>query len=383
MNIFKFKFILILFTSLILSSCTETFYPKIDENTSVLVVDGKITNEIGSCEIRLFRTVKFTDEFSLKPEIDAMVFLHNDQGETEVLSEIEPGIYKSTSNLIQGKVGHSYWIEIQTLSDEKFESTPELMPSAFEINSLYGEEIEVIKEDGSKEKGVGIYFDATNQNNQENFLRWEYKESYRWDSPFIVEDKYSDKPATTCYPLNEFPLINIYNATDLSKKKVKHLSVATILQHEVKLEHEYLLDMNLYSISSESYQFWKKMKAIHQSNGNLYDVIPANIQGNITACESDCEVLGYFEVSSVRKKQKFFSKSEFSIKFSDFDKECEKFMKRQELKPPLPPPPPNIYKIIASYQENTEMVYIVRWRYCYECNVKYPINKPSFWPFTN
>ncbi len=376
MNIYKL--ILILFSSLIISSCTETFYPKVDETTSVLVVDGRITNEIGSGEVRLFRTVKFTDEFSLKPEIDAMVFLHNDQGETEVLSEIEPGIYKSTSNLIQGKVGHSYWIEIQTISNKKYESTPELMPSAFEINSLYGEELDVIKEDGSKEKGVGIYFDATNQNNKENFLRWEYRESYRWDSPFKVEDKYSDKPATTCYPLNEFPLINIYNATDLSKKEVKRLSISTILQHEVKLEHEYLMDLNLYSISSGNYQFWKKMKAIHQSNGNLYDVIPANIIGNITACENDCEVLGYFEASSVRKKQQFFSKSEFSLEFSDLDKNCEKFMKRYDEK--TPPPPPNIFKIIISYQENSELVYIVRWRYCYECNVKYPINKPSFWP---
>ena len=372
---------LIYFITLILLtySCTETFYPKVDENISVLVVDGKITNEISSCEVRLFRTVKFTDEFSLKPEIDAMVFLHNDQGETEVLSELEPGVYKSTSNLIQGKVGHSYWIEIQTISNEKYESTPELMPSAFEIKSLYGEEVEVIKEDGSKEKGIGIYFDAINQNNKENYLRWEYRESYEYRSPYTVVKKYYDNAASTCYPLNEFPLINIYNATDLSIKDVKHLPVSTILQHEVKLEHEYLLDMDLYSISPENYQFWKKMKAIHQSNGNLYDVIPANIQGNITACENNCEVLGYFEASSVRKKQQFFSKSEFSLELSDFDQECEKFILRIE----GPPPPLSKYYIIDSYFENMATVYILRWRYCYECNEKYPINKPKFWPLSN
>jgi len=370
------KPILFLFFILILFSCTEKFYPEIDENISILVVDGKITDDTGPCEVRLFRTVKFTDDFPFKPEIGAMVVLYDDLGESEVLMEVEPGIYQSSYSTIKGKIGRTYWIEIQTISGETYESRPELMHSAFEISSLYGEETEVITDVNSKEKAVGIYFDTKNDENSGAYLRWEYKESYEWHSPFTVVEKYYDNAATICYPVNEYPLINIYDASDLAIKEVNHLLTSEILQHEVKLEHEYLLDMRLYSTTQENYEFWKNMKAIHQSNGNLYDVLPANIRGNISSCGDNCEVLGYFEASSVRKKQKIFSKTDFSLEFSDFDKECEKFILRIE----GPPPPLSKYYIIDSYFENMADVYILRWRYCYECNEKYPVDKPSFWP---
>ncbi|WP_372643250.1 DUF4249 domain-containing protein [Ancylomarina sp.] len=373
------KTILFIIFSLILFSCTEKFYTEIDEDVSILVVDGKITDDNGNpCEVRLFRTVKFTDDFSLEPERDAIVILHDDLKQTEILTEFEAGIYRSSSNEINGTIGHSYWIEIQTIAGDKYESTPEKMNSPFEINSIYGDEQIFITGENSKEKGVGIYFDATNQNNKASHLRWEYRESYEWHSPFKVEDKFSEDATTICFPVNDFPLINIYDASDLAKKEVNHLLTSEILQTEVKLEHIYLLDMHLYSTTRENYEFWENMKAINQTNGNIYDVLPANIQGNISSCENNCEVLGYFEASSVRKMKRFFTKNEFSLEFSDFDKSCEKFMKRYDMR--TPPPPPDIYKIINSYQENTEMVYIVRWRYCYECNVIYPVNKPSFWP---
>ena len=375
----KLKAIYFVFFLLLIISCTETFYPEFDENVSVLVVDGKITNEIGSCEVRLFRTVKFTDDFSLKPERDAIIILHDDLGQNEILTEFDAGIYRSSSNKINGKIGISYWIEIQTAAGDKYESSPEKMNSPFEINSIYGDEKTFITDDNSKQKGVGIYFDAINQDNQASYLRWEYQESYEWRSPYTVVEKYYDDAATICYPVNEYPLINIFDASDLVTKEVNQLLTSKILQHEVKLEHEYLLDMRLYSTTQANYEFWENMKAIHQSNGNLYDILPANIKGNISSCEDNCEVLGYFEASSVRKIKRLFAKNEFSLEFSDFDKECEKFILRIE----GPPPPLSKYYIIDSYFENNATVYILRWRYCYECNEKYPINKPSFWPISN
>uniref|UniRef100_UPI0035660842 DUF4249 domain-containing protein n=1 Tax=Ancylomarina sp. TaxID=1970196 RepID=UPI0035660842 len=340
---------------LLLNSCTEKFYPEIDEDVSILIVDGKITDEIGSCEVKLFRTVKFTDDFSLKPEQDAIVILHDDLGQTEILTEFEAGNYRNSSNKINGTVGISYWIEIQTLAGRVYESRPEKMNSPFEINSIYGDEQTFITDNNLKEKGVGIYFDATNEDNKGNYLRWEYRESYEWHSPYTVVEKYYDNAATICYPVNEYPLINIHDASSLATKQVNHLLTSEILKHEVKLEHAYLLDMRLYSTTQENYAFWENMKEIHQSNGNLYDILPANIKGNISSCEDDCEVLGYFEASSVRKMKRFFTKNEFSLEFSDFDKECEKFIIRYE----DGSPPLSKYYIIDTYIENMATVYIL------------------------
>ncbi|WP_164977473.1 DUF4249 domain-containing protein [Ancylomarina salipaludis] len=372
MKLFYFSILLIS-----ISSCTEKFYPDIDEDVSILVVDGKITNELGSCEVRLFRTVKFYEDFSLKPERDAMIILHNDKGETEVLKESEPGIYHNSTNLIQGEIGQTYWIEIQTLNGESYESIPELMHSPFEISSIYGDELEVIKEDGSKENAVGIFFDAKNHDNTSTYLRWEYRESYEWHSPFKLQSKLSDTPTEICYPANDFNLINLFDLSGFSVKEANHLLTSKILQHEVKLEYQYLLNMNLYSISQENYEFWESMKAIHQSNGNLYDVLPANIRGNLSSCKDDCEVLGYFEASSIRTKNELFSKSEFSLNFSDFPDECKTITMQFELGQF---PDPTKFYILKEYSIGNTAFFIVRRVHCFECNLKYPIKKPSFWP---
>jgi len=359
----------------ILFSCTEKYYPEIDGDVSVLVVDGKITDEIGPCEVRLFRTVSFTDDFSLKPEKDAVVILHDDLDRTEILNETKPGIYKSSYSTIKGEVGRYYWIEIQTLTGEKYESTPELMHSPFEITSLYGDELEVVTNENS-EAAVGIYFDAKTSENTGSYLRWEYRESYEWHTPFDVNTKVTENPQTVCYPVNDFPLINLYDATNIENKEVNHLLTSTILQHEVKLKHKYLLDMRLYSVSQENYIFWKNMKAIHQTNGNLYDILPANIKGNISTCEGDCEVLGYFEVSSVRTKKGMFFKNDYSVEFSDFPKECETF----NYTPSPDNSPPDLTRYFIVKKTPGSYFLLARYRHCYECNSKYPSNKPTFWP---
>jgi len=374
------RFILTLFLCMTLFSCTEKYYPEIDGDVSVLVVDGKITDEIGPCEVRLFRTVRFTDDFSLKPEKDAIVILHDDLDQSEILNETEPGIYTSSFTTIKGEIGRTYWIEIQTLSGQKYESTPELMHSPFEITSLYGDELEIVT-DESSEEAVGIYFDAKNNENTGSYLRWEYRESYEWHSPFQVDAKVTANPQKICYPVNDFPLINLYDASDIENREVNHLLTSTILQHEVKLQHQYLLDMRLYSVSQENFIFWKNMKAIHQTNGNLYDILPANIIGNISTCEGDCEVLGYFEVSSVRTKKGLFSKDDYSVEFSDFPKECETF--HYITVPNGAPPDLTRYFIEEEIIRPFMTLYLARHRYCYECNQKYPTKKPSFWPGSN
>lgn len=361
---------------LLLNSCTEKFYPEVDDDVSILVVDGKITDGIGTCEVRLFRTVKFTDKFDLKPEIDATVILHDDQDNSEILTEHEPGVYRNSSLKIDGKVDSSYWIEIQTLGGEKYESTPETMLSAFEISPLYGEEIEAINDDNIKQDAIRLFFNAKNNDNTSTHLRWEYRESYEWHSPFRNPNPRSEGATRTCFPANNFDQINVFDASKLLIKEVNQLPMTTVFDNEVKFLHNYLIDMKVYSISKENYLFWKTMKTIHQSNGSLYDVIQANIKGNIETCSDACQVLGYFEVSSVRKSQRMFNTTDFSMKFATFPEECNTFIVRMS----RTAPDPKILYVISAKTVGDLTEYTVRLLECYECNIKYPVTKPSFWP---
>ena len=359
------------------TSCTEKFYPEIDADVSILVVDGKITNDSGPYEVRLFRTVDLISVDTLKPEANAEIILKDDLGNSELFQEIRPGVYQTVYNIIKGEVGQTYWIEIETATGEKYESTPEKMPPPFEIESIYGKEEEVIINASEKQNAVKIYFDAKANSTDANYIRWKYRESYEWRSPETLNsEKFTENPSKVCYPVTTFPLVNIFDASNLSSKFISQQSTSTIYTDEVKLLYNYLIDITLLSTTQTNYEFWKKIKSVNFSEGALYDITPANIEGNISGCDERCKSSGYFEVSSVSRTTKFFHENDFTLEFANYPEECQPFEMRMEDSAPDPAK----FHILSSYTEGRATIYVVRRNECYECNVVHPSNKPSFWP---
>ncbi|RZT92396.1 uncharacterized protein DUF4249 [Ancylomarina subtilis] len=356
---------------ILLNSCTEKFYPDTNEDVSTLVIDGKITNGQGPYEVRLFRTVSINIADTLLPEIGAVISIYDNDGNSDSFTETTPGLYHNISPDFKGKVGHSYWIEIQTLDGKKYESTPETIPPQIEIEKIYGEEITKIMPDGEKLKGAGFFVDAKSNTNQNIYLKWDYQESWEWQSPYFRP--ITDNPSRICYPYNISNNISVFDGSQYDIKQFNHLATSFVNQEEVKLNYAYFLNVSLYSISLESYEFWESMQKINQNNGGIYDNIPGNITGNICACNSDDSVLGYFEASSVNSKNKIFSTADFNMKFSDFSKGCENFQT-------LVPPDGENYIEISSEVLDGIIVYTVRRGYCYDCNLIYSPLKPSFWP---
>ncbi|MWN78550.1 hypothetical protein GQR60_19640, partial [Labilibaculum sp. A4] len=118
----------------------------------------------------------------------------------------------------------------------------------------------------------------------------------------------------------------------------------------------------------------KKIKSVNFSEGALYDITPANIEGNISGCDEKCKAIGYFEVSSVNRTQNFFSKDDFTLEFANYPKECE------TIELTLAPDPKKYHIITTRPGGKFTTIYVVRRNECYECNVVHPTNKPSFWP---
>lgn len=355
-------------------ACTEQFHPQINNNISILVVDGKITTESGPYEIRLFRTVSLDASDTLKPEKEAIITIHDDMGNNDIFLEVSPGIYQNQDPTFTGKIGQTYWIEIETSNGDKFESLPEMIPPKISIVSIYPEEGEKLLSDGSKIKAVEYYLDAIEPTNNSSYMRWEYKESWEWRSPYRLPK--TTNPSTICYPNANSNNVYIFDGSKLSFKKFNHLSSTFITNEEVKLNYQYFLKVSMYSVTKDCYKFWEQIKQSIEENGSLYNVTPSNATGNILPCNSNSPVLGYFEASSVDHKHITNSISDFSMKFPSFPPDCEDIIiRRKEGRPDE-----NIFHIVNSWMEGEAIVFQVRFNYCYDCNVKYSPNKPSFWP---
>lgn len=361
--------------SLFLFSCTEQFIPEIKEDVSILVVDGKITNAKGPYEVRLFRTVNLNQPDSLNPEEGAIISIYDDKGNSDSFIEKSPGIYNNLTSDFRGVIGNAYWIEIQTSDGKKYESIPEVIPPEVLIESIYGEDTKMLQDNGTFLNGAGFYIDAKSPSNQSSYLRWSYQESWEWHSPF--DEPKTPNQARICFPYDSSNNISVFDGSNLDNKEFKHLSTNFISLNEVKLNYNYFLNVSLYSISYDNYQFWKNIKQNIQANGGTYDILPSNTKGNICACENDADVIGYFEASAVNTKGKTFSIDNFQQEFNEFPVDCEDITLklREEHYPDS-----HKFHTIKFYTEENIWVFIVRRNYCYDCNVKYSPTKPSFWP---
>jgi len=96
---------------LTLASCTKEIVLDYDEASSRLVIEGEVTPGNGPHEVRISRSVNFT-ETNLFPAVEnATVTITDDQGEDETLVHQGGGVYRSTG-LLTGVPGHTYSLSV-------------------------------------------------------------------------------------------------------------------------------------------------------------------------------------------------------------------------------------------------------------------------------
>jgi len=356
------------------------YMPEISRNFSVLVVDGKITNENKPVEIKIYQTIS-EDTVSTKdviiPERNAVVEIFNDLGDSDTFYETAPGVYQNVSFDFRGEIGRSYWIKIKTAEGLAYESQPELMTPPVEVTKMYGEEFSKFIDKNTEIESVKLYFDAKDETNETSYLRWEALESWEWHCPFhltLVDSLlFSEEPESICFPTSKVTNINLFDASSLGNKEMIKLPITFITEKEQKLLYDYYVKILVRSISFKNYSFWNHIKEVNQSSGNLFDRTPGNVVGNIVSNNGEHSVVGYFEVSSVSTKSTSFNQSMFNVKFDVFPPEC---YLRSQMK--IPPDPKRFYVESTGFGDG-ETIYYYRLKECYDCTVTYSPNKPSFW----
>lgn len=122
-----FTKLVLLLTSIFFASCQDVIQVDLEDKSGQLVVDGFISDakDEGRCKIMLTRTAYYFDTNPPKTVSGAVVTLKDNTGKTEILKENAAGTY--TSDLIRGKVGNSYFLEIKT-DGETYTSETKVLP---------------------------------------------------------------------------------------------------------------------------------------------------------------------------------------------------------------------------------------------------------------
>lgn len=126
----------IAFISLViaLSSCEKVIDIKLNPNDSRLVVEAQITDEPGSCIVKLSRVINY-DQANSYPNVSGALVTITDNGTVYQLIESIPGTY--TLPELTGIPGHTYALKIR-VNNEEFTSICK-MPEHIDLDTLYAD----------------------------------------------------------------------------------------------------------------------------------------------------------------------------------------------------------------------------------------------------
>lgn len=298
------KYIAPIFIILFISACTIEFLPEIDKEKEQLVVEGMITDQDGANRIKLSVSSPIGQPISVKPVTGALVTITDEVGVVTALAESPPGTYSTDSTNFRGRVGGRYSLHIM-VNDVEYGTDPIEMKPVPPINSLYYEKATITSSRDSSEieEGCRIYVDSYDPTGNCLFFRWDYIETWEYVIPYSVLNK-------VCWITERSEEILIRNTSQYNQARITKHPVLFISNKTDRLKETYSILVNQYSLSEPEYEFWERIKRTSQDVGNLYDIIPMAIPGNIKCITyPGQEVLGYFSVSAVTHRRLFIHDS--------------------------------------------------------------------------
>lgn len=320
------KSLLLFISLLVFDSCVERIIFSIpDEDAKTLVVDGLITNQPGPYTVKISKTIKVDDSKPLGiPATVKKITLFDNLGQSEVLKEKEAGTYQTDPNGIQGVIGNEYYIRIETLDGNTFESVPEKIYPVGDIDSLYYQFESIQPVDAPTEYGYRVFVDAHNVPGDNDFIRW------RFSGVFIAntEPKYKICPvnppdgciycplpcsgsdvgsqACTCCrcwvtQYEDKPTVNDRQIT--AQGEYTAIEVGYVPVNYYSFQEKYRVQVEQMSLSENAYNYWSSLRNQKDAINSLFQPISGQIKTNIIEKSQAAGIQGIFYATAISKKQ--------------------------------------------------------------------------------
>ena len=304
----------ILIGATVLQQCVEPFTPEIKKYSDLLVVDGILTDELGTQVVTVSRTSNYSDAKFI-PENDCSVSVLDDQGNIYPYTGKGNGQYEAEFYQGDLQYGRAYMLRVIANNGDVFESDYQTLKAAPAIDSLAAVfEPKITVENPEGFKGYQFFVNTSDPSGNARYYRWSMEETWEYHAPFTVafmwdgamHDFSFPDDRSTCWKTLDVP--GIYTATtrDLSADILKNIKLNYVNTETDRLKWRYSLLVKEYALSAEAYEFWNGLEKQTQQTGGLYESQPYMIQGNITCVSNPDEVaLGFFSASGVSQKRIF------------------------------------------------------------------------------
>lgn len=325
---------LFLFVLLASLSCITPITFDLPSENIQLVVEGRITNEEPPYTVRVSQSFDLSsDTLITTPEEQALVVLYDNQGNSEVLDEIDPGVYQ-TRGFIQGTVGRSYYIYIKTEGGAEFESEPEELRPVGEIKSIRHEydERSRLEEFGLVRSDVfNIFLDADGGPLDAPLIRWRLKATYEvvsfpelhevWFPPFeplrspwpcsgyIIDEgpifsggtlrQVGECTCCKCWAIDYEDIPQLSDQFNVVNNNYQNILVGEVPITNNTFHRKVLVEVEQMSVSEVAFNFYRAIRSQKLGASDLFQPQIGQLQGNIRSLDPDNQVLGLFYAGAV------------------------------------------------------------------------------------
>jgi Domain of unknown function (DUF4249) len=298
----KIAFFLIL-CSLFFSCETEIDNFQTKNLSTAIVVYGEITNQNGPYSVRINHTTSYSPYDITAFQGDAIknadVKIIDGLGNITQLTEISGGYYQ-TSPLFKGIPNQKYQLKIKTSDGIEIESTLEELKTPTPLSEF-----------------THKFINADNVEDMRFDLKASIKDSKETEDYYFIKRQDFIQFLTTCpspppppapvpicyskcwrAPLNTQPLL--VNDFLVNGKNIP-IELGSVNLYDFP---DWIVQLDVYSISKETYTYWKRQEDQRIIGGGLFDKIPAQIIGNLKCTNrANQEVLGLFQVGGVLRQR--------------------------------------------------------------------------------
>jgi hypothetical protein len=300
---------------LISSACIDRLdkiIPKVPSES--ITISGYISDQPPPYEVRVFNVFDIESKENMKTPISVKrVELYDGKGNSEIFSEVNPGIYQTSEQGIKGETGGIYKIQVELNDGRIYESIPDTILAAGVMDSLYIKYEKTYK-NFTENYAMDVFFDASYKNSANNKLMWRltttfkaltHPEANQGECFYLYEiGKCNWVPpcsgyrniGSTRFPVFEkqFPCTccecwyGIYNDDIiLSDQFVKTGTIDGLLAKSIPLnswmfKYKTRVSVSQLSLTDQTFRFWKAMKDQKDAIGNLFQPVSGKIPHTFT-----------------------------------------------------------------------------------------------------
>jgi hypothetical protein len=306
------SYIVLLF--LLTVSCIEPYWPDLEGQGSVLVVDALITDDPENIYVILSLSAPVNNQVTI-PVTGAHVFVTDNMGNTFLFKDSANGKYLPSD--FAGIAESSYMLTIILPNGKQYFSDFQQLKTMSIFDSIHYEiESQPTINPRYPIEGARFYLDNIPSGQTEEYCLFQLIETYKYHVDFRLEYTYYDNmlhkvihpPPMRCWKTDKVQGFFLYKNIPRSGTSDEALPIHFISFDTKQFSERYSILVKQICVSEEIFNLYSRIDQ-QNNNGSTFAIQPYNIVGNVK-CAFDPEetVFGSFIVGGIKEKRAFFSR---------------------------------------------------------------------------